>query len=82
MWWSWPLAAMSLVVLPVLGYAEDISVPLSIPIPPVVAEIELSYVGERTTPVVALVFILRLHESLHHARWHSVGSSMGQLVRR
>ncbi len=53
MWWSWTLAVVSVVALPVLGYAEDISVPLSIPIPPAVAEIELSYVGERTTPVVA-----------------------------
>ncbi len=53
-WWNWTLAVASVVVLPVVGYAEDISVPLSIPIPPAVSEIELSYVGERTTPAVTL----------------------------
>jgi hypothetical protein len=54
MWWNWTLAVVSVVALPLLGHAEDISVPLSIPIPSAVFEIELSYVGERTTPAVTL----------------------------
>ena len=54
MWWNWTLAAVSVVALPLLGQAEDISVPLSVPIPPTVSEIELSYVGERTAPAVTL----------------------------
>lgn len=54
MWWNWALAVVSVVALPLLGRAEDISVPLSIPIPPAVSEIELSYIGERTTPAVTL----------------------------
>ena len=54
MWWNWALAFASVVALPVLGRAEDISVALSIPIPPVVSEIELSYVDGRTTPAVTL----------------------------
>ncbi|NOS79034.1 MAG: hypothetical protein HOP35_13925 [Nitrospira sp.] len=52
--WNWVFAAVSVVALPALGHSEDISVPLSIPIPPAVFEIELSYVGERTTPAVTL----------------------------
>ncbi|ULA62264.1 MAG: hypothetical protein LZF86_10124 [Nitrospira sp.] len=52
MWLAGTLAMVSVVALPLLGQAEDIAVPRSIPIPSVVAEIELSYVGERTTPVV------------------------------
>lgn len=53
-WWNWALAVLSVVALPLLGHSEDISVPLSIPIPPAVFEIELSYVGECTTPAVTL----------------------------
>ncbi|MCC6140796.1 MAG: hypothetical protein IT389_09305 [Nitrospira sp.] len=51
---TWTLAVAAAVALPLLGQAEDIAVPRSIPISPAVAEIELSYVGERTTPVVTL----------------------------
>lgn len=54
MWWYWALAVVSVVALPLLGYPEDISVPLSIPIPPAVYEIELSYVDERSAPAVTL----------------------------
>lgn len=53
-WWTWTLVVVSVAALPVLGYADDVSVPLSMLIPPAVSEIELSYVGERTTPVVTL----------------------------
>ena len=54
MWWNWTLAVVSVVAMPLLAHPEDILVPLSIPIPPAVSEIELSYVGERTTPAVTL----------------------------
>lgn len=40
--------------MPLFGHSEYISGPLSIPIPPAVSEIELSYVGEHTTPAVTL----------------------------
>ncbi len=40
--------------MPLLAHSEDISVPLSVPIPPTVSEIELSYIGERTVPAVTL----------------------------
>lgn len=41
-------------VLPLLAYAGDIAIPLSVPIPPVVYEIELSYAGGQTVPAVTL----------------------------
>lgn len=52
--WGCVLLGAIVFVLPSLAYASEVVLPLSVPIPPAVHEIELSYIGEHTIPVMTL----------------------------
>ncbi|MEQ1795352.1 MAG: hypothetical protein ABL970_14305 [Nitrospira sp.] len=92
--WGTIVLGVIMCALPSLARSENVSIADSVPIPRMVYEIELSYVGERTSPAVTLsgppsaapslpyrpfVPILDLHSMLGEAR--SFGSCPGQKTR-